>query len=232
MVAGKSLSHLQPITLANGVTATCDDPNRTRLPAFHSRRVLLVMTKMAFRGHNGLERLLAYASRPVASHTHPGMFGCTDEAIAIQAATSRAHEQLVIRSLETAGFSVDVILSAHLNCSSNDTAKLGSLLHSWYGPGRIVSTNFYGSSEAPQQNYATLRAVRQVQLHLAASSTKPYHSLLFWRFDVVPTRPLALSSVPRGATPLTRPAIRALLSANRNVHSHWAREFIGLFAGE
>ena len=238
----------------------CDVASRYQNPAFtHGRRVLLIMCKRAFRGHQGMLRLLRQSAHPAATglafnRSNQALIEsieCSREAVAIQRATSLAQDKLLIRPLESAGFTVDVIISAAVMCSQpkfikEQRARLGE----YYGKHRLVGVDVYAAPATQAQTM--LRALRNVQDHFrkyvigvrdaeldSQGRRKPfkkpiaYHSVLFWRFDVVPIRPIATVGAPTGPPP-TRAAIRQLMHSNATagLYPLWAREFIASHGGD
>ena len=239
-------------------TPSCDVAARDQHHAFHGRRVLLVMCKRAFRGHQGVLRLLRQlgsmdvvgdtARLTVSNPPAPSdralneALQCSDEAVNIQHATSLAHEKNIIRSLEAAGFSVDVIISAAILCPRPKFLETQrARLVEWYGRHRLVAEPDVYKSPATQAQ-AMLRALKTVQEHLKRDHLRrrenrmgplAYHSVLFWRFDIVPIHPIATVGAPTGP-PLTRAAIRQLMNANATagLYPIWAREFIASHGGD
>ena len=237
--------------------AQCDMATRSEHPAFHANRILLVMSKRAFRGHQGLFRSLrlgAHLLKEESSDLRQGdravpifnvnegtleaTIECSKDAMAIQQAASTAHVALLIRPLEAAGFTVDVILSASIRCRTPDTlASYREHLSDWYGRHRLALVDVHQSNETTQAR-ATLSALRNVKTHLLRSAHSPggpryYHSALFWRFDVVPIHPIATVTAPTG-TPLPRAALRRLMRANVSaaLYPLWARELIASYGGD
>ena len=249
LTVGASLAAKDVMKPANH--GQCDMATRSEHPAFHANRVLLVMSKSAFRGHQGLFRalfmevpsLVQEASNlrqntSLQGHVLEAAIECSNDAMAIQQATSTAHVALLIRPLEAAGFTVDVILSASILCRTPDTlASYREHLSDWYGRHRLALVDVHQRSTTTQAQ-ATLRALRNVKTHLLRSAPSPggpryYHSALFWRFDVVPIHPIATVPAPTG-TPLPRDAIRRLMHANVSaaLYPLWARELIASCGGD
>lgn len=172
-----------------------DDP----VPGYLSKRILLVLGRGSFRGYSGLQG---------AMQLNKDLFTCTREALAIQKATVRAFLAHIIEPIERTGVEVDVALhtwdcnariqkffpsdseSAQFNFTRELIASLGNR------PGRpwesrVLATDFNLPSNTtvlpyPNQIASMRRGFQLVEKLLLEGRT--YRSVLFWRWDVVPTR--------------------------------------------
>jgi hypothetical protein len=204
--------------------------------SYQSRRILVVAWKGAFRGAEGLQRTMNTVSKHKFEVDRRDIW-CTPDAETIQLATSRAQMEHVVRPLERANFSVDVLLSAHLtgcaarpNATEQHLRKKEQLLE-WYSPNVLRnSSEFYGDDDYAGQVDASLRTMRLVKAHLADTKVQ-YAALLLWRFDVAPMHPLLRADLDTANEPaqnLTELAHR-LSDSNESSYALWAREFLAVF---
>ena len=130
-------------------------------------------------------------------------FTCTSSAIKIQKATVKAFRDNIFRPWEKQGFQVDVFLSGY-GCTGlyhlTDAARIQKIhtdLIAWFnvGKARVKGSKFIQRRPGQTQDVGTQAAMRL----LLDNAPLSYHSVVLWRYDLLPLEPMDSSNaVSRG----------------------------------
>jgi hypothetical protein len=112
--------------------------------------------------------------------------------MAIGEATAKAHLKYLVEPLEAAGFTVDIYLSGygctglkHLTKQQADERYQDMV--AWYGK-RVVAHSVFDRTWA--ENYFQDTGTQQAMFLLLKTAPLNYHSVILWRYDMVPYKPI------------------------------------------
>ncbi|KAJ1456808.1 hypothetical protein M885DRAFT_516873 [Pelagophyceae sp. CCMP2097] len=148
-------------------------------PGFFSKRVALIVNRLAFRGFGGLGDKHRYVATPAA--------------VQMQLAISRTVLKNFVKPLERIGFHVDVFVATH--SSPKLTPGLWEALVDSFGP-NVVSTSLINGTSASSRDVGQSAAMREglmlLERHMLVKNVT-YRSVMIRRFDVALVKALGPS---------------------------------------
>jgi hypothetical protein len=170
----------------NAVNQTLQD----KLPGFGSKRVALVFRGDSLRGFS-----YGINMKGVKGDEGKRAFYCTDLAMAVGEATAKAQIRFLVEPLEAQGFHVDIYLSGYgctglQHISKQEAKDRYEDMVGWYGK-RVVAHQVFDRDSV--SHYLQDAGTQQAMMLLLKSRPLNYHSIMLWRYDMVPYSPIGPS---------------------------------------
>jgi hypothetical protein len=160
--------------------------SNNKIPGFNSKRVALVFRGDALRGFSYGTNVKGYSG-----DEEKRAFYCTDLAMAIGEATAKAQLKYMVEPLEKAGLAVDIYLTGYgctglQHISKEEADRRYKQMVGWYGKHVVAHSEFDRDSVNQYlQDLGTQQAM-MLLMKVAKVRKLEYHSVLLWRYDMVP----------------------------------------------